>query len=441
MKNIRKRIAWMLLFVFCISNSVSALAAEEPQKEKQSPTTTLHATVAPASASYYVEIPAEVSLGTLNAQQDMIYPYSVSVTMHSREGTGQVTVSSDEQIALYQAGEEKNAEQLPCYNSFRPRSFDKSGSAEGKLTIHKENIAQASPGQYSGVLNFYMKYQGGTMPHEDPDSPVTPTEPNVPVVPPDEILPPENVVSPPQGTDTDGAVRYVCDVSMRKGSDFSSVSMCNKLFYKKADIVCKGDTATVTLYVIDPIPSFASAGTPLSNVRFQYGGKAYGASIKNGSKVMKTFNVAAGFIPKAGEYATTPVSVSLPMQAIKDSLAGKLTCSAYINAVMNTTQSFYVVLSNLVQVSSPPPSKPADMTSPDALAADPTAPAEIQPDSGKTDFGVNSAPTGETAQQIRPTQYRIVTKLFPKILVFGLATVLVLGGAFWGIWLHDSRKK
>lgn len=432
MKNIRKRIACFLLFVFCISNSVTALAVEEGQKEEQSYNTVLNATVAGASASYVVEIPDSVSLGSLDSRQDMNYAYTVRVTMENEDGTDQVTVASDKQISLHLSGDdrEKAVNYLPCYNDFDTHTFTKSGSADGALTIHKEDIAKAKSGQYAGILNFYITYQTGQIPPEQPDVPVEPE----PTTPPDDTVPPPSVVDPPIANNGgSGSTRYVSDVSMRKGTDFSSISMCNALFFGKADIVTKGDMATLTLYVIDPVPSFASSGTPLKNVVFKYNGKSYPASVRSGGKVMKRFNAAPGFISEAGEYAATPVTVQIPMQALKDSLDGKLMCSAYITTVMQTTQEFYVVLSNMVQVSSPTSGKPATGVAPDA--SEETMPEEettVSTETGNETTPDSTELTDNQAQE--EPQYVIVTKLFPALLGFILFTSLIMGTAFCYLW-------
>ena len=130
MKNIRKRIACILLLVFCISNVASVLAASEPHRDQKTQSTILQATVAAASASYYVEIPEDISLGTLNSGHDMNYDYTVRVTMENKKDTDQVTVSSEDQISLRLSEKnlEKETDLLPCYNNFKTHTFTKSES-------------------------------------------------------------------------------------------------------------------------------------------------------------------------------------------------------------------------------------------------------------------------------------------------------------------------
>lgn len=140
---------------------------------------------------------------------------------------------------------------------------------------------------------------------------------------------------------------YTADVSMRKSSDFSSLSMCDSLFYSKADIIFEGTDATVTLYVIDPIPAFPSTGTPLTNVKYMYKSSDYKANVSTANKEAKYFPSAAGFIDTPGNYYTSKIVTTIPKQAIADSANKGLMIEAYVNAVMESTQEFYIVFSNL----------------------------------------------------------------------------------------------
>lgn len=160
----------------------------------------------------------------------------------------------------------------------------------------------------------------------------------------DTIVPLPNLEAADKDSD-DG--QYTADVSIRKFTDITSLSMCDGLFYSQADIVIDGDNALITMYVIDPIPLYASEGTPLSNIVFTYKGKEYKASVETNNQVAKYFNIASGFINEAGNYYTSKVTVTLPKAAISDSLNGDLLCEAYVNAVMNITQEFYVLFGNL----------------------------------------------------------------------------------------------
>lgn len=156
------------------------------------------------------------------------------------------------------------------------------------------------------------------------------------------------------GSGNDGTVslnnsNYTASVSIRKSTDVNSTSMCDPLFYSKADLVVNGDTTKVTMYVIDPIPNYPGEGTPLSNIVFQAGGTSFQASLDTANKVSRAYEAASGFISQAGNYYSDPITVTLPTSAVETSGSGSIQCSAYVNAVMKTTQKFYVVFSNLVE--------------------------------------------------------------------------------------------
>lgn len=138
---------------------------------------------------------------------------------------------------------------------------------------------------------------------------------------------------------------YTPAVSMYKVADIDSLSMCNALFYDRASVEVAGDTATITLYVIDPIPLFVDYGTPLANVNFQYEGKTYDAVYITTDRESYTFAEASGFIPEDGIYTTAKVQVDLPKEAVEATGGGTLVCEAYINVVMQSTQQFFVMLS------------------------------------------------------------------------------------------------
>ena len=146
------------------------------------------------------------------------------------------------------------------------------------------------------------------------------------------------------GTHKDG--NYTAKVSMRKNDNINAASMCAPLFYEKADLKVSGSNTKVTLYVIDPIPKYSSEGTPLSNAKVTANGKSYSANIDSGSKVSRYFKASEQFIPNAGNYYATPITFTIPTTAVEKSSDGKVKLSAYVNAVMKSTQEFYVVFSD-----------------------------------------------------------------------------------------------
>lgn len=146
------------------------------------------------------------------------------------------------------------------------------------------------------------------------------------------------------GSRKDGT--YTAKVSVRKSTNINSASMCAPMFYERADLKVSGNNTKVTIYAIDPIPKYASEGTPLSNVKVTANGTVYSGSVNAGSKVSRYFAASEQFIPKAGNYYATPITFTIPTSAIEKSAEGKVKMSAYVNAVMKSTQDFYLVFSD-----------------------------------------------------------------------------------------------
>lgn len=381
MKNIRRGIASALLLALCISNSVSAAAAAASQSqsalEESNQSATIQAAVGAATASYYVEIPESMDLGTLDAQKDFEQGYTVRVSMEDKAETNRVTISADEQFSMsrLETEKEKNSHSLICHNDFPTKSFTQSGSADGMLTIPKEDIAAAPQGRYNGTLQFRIQYERGpkptpVVPTDKPSETATPTPtvqptPTATIKPVPTSTPTIQPTVKPTVPDSTGnqTTYYSGTVTMRKASDFDTISMCNALFHSNVEIASKDGIATITMYVVNPIPQFADEGVPLKDVNFTYQGSNYAATVKN-EKVLKQFDAAPGFIEKAGEYSASPIVVELPMQAVEDSKDGKLMCSAFVDAVMKATQEFYVVFDDLVQVESAEQNRPAPSAKP-----------------------------------------------------------------------------
>lgn len=353
MKKSINKFALILLMFFCVSSKIYAIEDTNNTDDKTTQSTTINITVPPTISTYSVNIPEGIYMGSISSAADINYKYDVNFSVDNENGS--VIVSSDKTVDLILEGSGKktNNNSITCYNTFDTYEFTKNSSAQGNILIKKEDIAKVPQGRYVGSLNFYIKYQDNMKPTPNP-TPISPNPtPNPNPTPTPKPNPPLSPIPPQPNNPSITEGSYICDVSMRQGSDFSTESMCNKLFYKKADIVYKDGNATLTLYVIDPIPNYASYGTPLSNINFSYNGSTYSASLNNSAKVAKSFDVAQGFIPEAGNYYTSLVTVTLPVKAIEESVNGKLTCSAHIDAVMNITQSFYVVLSNLQKGQTP----------------------------------------------------------------------------------------
>lgn len=392
MKNIRRGIASALLLALCISNSVSAAAAAVSQSqtppEESNQSATIQAEVSAATASYYVEIPESMDLGTLDAQKDFEQGYTVRVSMEDKAETNRVTISADEQFSMsrLETEKEKTAHSLICHNDFPTKSFTQSGSADGMLAIAKEDIAAAPQGRYSGTLQFRIQYEREpkptpVVPTSEPSETATPTPTNQPTPTPTATAKPSPTIQPTKTpvspTDGNQTIYYKGTVTMRKATDFDTISMCNALFHSNVEIVSKDGIATITMYVVNPIPQFADEGVPLKDVNLNYQDSNYAATVKT-EKVLKQFDAAPGFIEKAGEYSASPIVVELPMQAIEDSREGKLMCSAFVDAVMKATQEFYVVFDDLVQVDGAEQNRPAPSAKPK-----PTKKPEASPKPGK----------------------------------------------------------
>lgn len=352
--------------------------AEQADKETTQ-STTIQASVPSAGASYSVVIPESVHLGMLDANQDFRQAYTVSVEVYDPQQPISITVSAPESFPMLHTEQKERVEQMTCYNAFETTTFQKSSTADGLLTIPKAEIAAAAPGRYTGTLEFTIRSQqqgGGETPAPEetprPTETVSPTAtPNptaiptaVPTATPQPTSVPRPTATPQPTADNLGSItedgQYTATVSMRKETDFQEISMCNKLFYPKADIERKGDMATVTLYVVDPVPQFANDGTPLRDMSLTYDGKTYPVRVNSSNQVMKHFDAASGFIPTAGEYSASSLVVTLPVKALTDSVQGKLTSKAFVSAVMKQNVDFYVVFTDMTAANGKPSNKPAN---------------------------------------------------------------------------------
>lgn len=144
---------------------------------------------------------------------------------------------------------------------------------------------------------------------------------------------------------------YTSQVDFKKEADFESFSMCDTLFYSYSDIVVVDGMATVTLYIIDPIPGYESYGTPITDVSFTYDGATYNANIDTGNQEEKNFPADDRFIFTTDDYYTSKITVTVPVEAVETSANATLKCTGFVNAVMNSYQTFYVVFSDTAWVS------------------------------------------------------------------------------------------
>ena len=305
----------------------AAQAAEITEQDSR-----ITAQVPSAAPSYYLTLPSSIALGDLDSTKDYQKKYQVGVVVE-HAGSLKLKITSDKEITYKNTGD--SAKQLTGYNSFGTKYFTANGQAEGTLTVYKEDIAKVPKGTYTGTIHFYTSFVTSGDQKVDGTDGEDKTNTSGTV---------KKDTSSTTNSHEDGT--YTASVSVRKSSDINSTSMCAPLFYSKADLKISGTNTRVTLYVIDPIPKYASEGTPLSSVKITANGSAYSASVNSSGKVSRYFPANAQFIPEAGNYYATPITFTIPTSAVEKSAEGTIKMSAYVNAVMKSTQEFYVVFSD-----------------------------------------------------------------------------------------------
>ena len=127
--------------------------------------------------------------------------------------------------------------------------------------------------------------------------------------------------------------------------------MCDPIFVHEADVELTADSAELTFYVAYPIPAFPDQGTDgtVKDVKFTVDGTEYTAESDITTKPEKEFDTAAAlFGVNAGDVLPTQVlTVELPRDVLDDLEAGTVAASAYVNVVMNSTQNFFVKVTDL----------------------------------------------------------------------------------------------
>lgn len=232
---------------------------------------------------------------------------------------------------------------------------------------------------------------------------------------------------------------YTANVSMMKYYSISEYSMCSALFYDSADITISGDTATLTLYLINPIPMYQNYGTPLLDIVFEYEGKQYSGTLDESLVYTKHFDYAAGFIDSAGEYSCNPITVTLPIEAIKNTTDGTLTCTAYVNVIMNSTQTFFVFLTdfNKTSGSSETPSVNNNVSNSESSTGN--------NETTNSNTNSNGSNNSETNQDALSSNTNSVVTLYAQskalgyIIALTVLAVLSLGGYF--AYVYYRRKK
>lgn len=144
---------------------------------------------------------------------------------------------------------------------------------------------------------------------------------------------------------------YVGEIHFLNANGTGSPSMCDPIFVHEAELVLDADTAELTFYVAYPIPAFPALGTDgtILDVVLTVDGTEYEVTSDTTTKPMKVFDTTSSlFGTTAGEeYPTQVLTADLPRDAVDNLEAGTVSVSAYVNAVMNSTQNFFMQMTGL----------------------------------------------------------------------------------------------
>ena len=147
---------------------------------------------------------------------------------------------------------------------------------------------------------------------------------------------------------------YTGEIHFLNANGSGNNSMCDPIFVHEAELALTADNAELTFYVAYPIPSFPDLGTDgtILDVVLTVDGTEYTAESDITTKPEKVFDTTAGlFGITAGEsYPTQVLTVDLPRDAVDDLEAGTVSASAYVNSVMNSTQNFFIQVTNIQSV-------------------------------------------------------------------------------------------
>ena len=151
---------------------------------------------------------------------------------------------------------------------------------------------------------------------------------------------------------TDGD--YTGEIHFLNANGSGDYSMCDPIFVHEAELALTADNAELTFYVAYPIPSFPDLGTDgtILDVVLTVDGTGYTAESDITTKPEKVFDTTAGLfgITEGESYPTQVLTVDLPRDAVDDLEAGTVSASAYVNSVMNSTQNFFIQVTNMQSV-------------------------------------------------------------------------------------------
>ena len=151
---------------------------------------------------------------------------------------------------------------------------------------------------------------------------------------------------------TDGD--YTGEIHFLNANGSGNYSMCDPIFVHEAELALTADNAELTFYVAYPIPSFPDLGTDgtILDVVLTVDGTGYTAESDITTKPEKVFDTTATLfgITEGESYPTQVLTVDLPRDAVDDLEAGTVSASAYVNSVMNSTQNFFIQVTNIQSV-------------------------------------------------------------------------------------------
>ena len=151
---------------------------------------------------------------------------------------------------------------------------------------------------------------------------------------------------------TDGD--YTGEIHFLNANGSGDYSMCDPIFVHEAELALTADNAELTFYVAYPIPSFPDLGTDgtILDVVLTVDGTEYTAESDITTKPEKVFDTTASLfgITEGESYPTQVLTVDLPRDEVDDLEAGTVCASAYVNSVMNSTQNFFIQVTNIQSV-------------------------------------------------------------------------------------------
>lgn len=151
---------------------------------------------------------------------------------------------------------------------------------------------------------------------------------------------------------TDG--NYTGEIHFLNANGSGAASMCDPIFVHEAELALTADNAELTFYVAYPIPAFPAMGTDgtILDVVLTVDDAQYTAESDITTKPEKVFDTTSSLfgITEGESYPTQVLTVDLPRDAVDDLEAGTVAASAYVNSVMNSTQDFFVQVTDIQSV-------------------------------------------------------------------------------------------